>query len=30
MHANDEAFSNVVGVYVGYLRKRVERPFGRP
>jgi two-component system OmpR family response regulator len=24
------AFSNVVDVYVGYLRRKLERPFGRP
>jgi two-component system OmpR family response regulator len=27
---NYEGFSNVVDVYVGYLRKKLERPFGRP
>jgi two-component system OmpR family response regulator len=27
---NYEGLSNVVDVYVGYLRKKLERPFGRP
>ena len=27
---NYEGFSNVVDVYVGYLRKKLELPFGRP
>lgn len=27
---NYEGFSNVVDVYVGYLRRKLERPFGRP
>ncbi len=27
---NYEGFSNVVDVYVGYLRKKLEVPFGRP
>jgi two-component system, OmpR family, response regulator len=28
--ANYEGSTNVVDVYVGYLRKKLERPFGRP
>ena len=27
---NYDGFSNVVDVYVGYLRKKLEQPFGRP
>ncbi len=27
---NYEGFSNVVDVYVGYLRRKLEEPFGRP
>jgi two-component system OmpR family response regulator len=27
---NYDGFSNVVDVYVGYLRKKLEEPFGRP
>ena len=27
---NYDGLSNVVDVYVGYLRKKLERPFGRP
>jgi DNA-binding response OmpR family regulator len=27
---NYDGFSNVVDVYVGYLRRKLERPFGRP
>jgi two-component system OmpR family response regulator len=27
---NYAGFSNVVDVYVGYLRRKLERPFGRP
>ncbi len=27
---NYEGFSNVVDVYVGYLRRKLEQPFGRP
>jgi two-component system OmpR family response regulator len=27
---NFDGFSNVVDVYVGYLRKKLEEPFGRP
>ncbi|MFN2545285.1 MAG: response regulator transcription factor [Actinomycetota bacterium] len=27
---NYDGLSNVVDVYVGYLRKKIERPFGRP
>jgi two-component system OmpR family response regulator len=27
---NFEGGSNIVDVYVGYLRKKLERPFGRP
>jgi two-component system OmpR family response regulator len=27
---NYDGFSNVVDVYVGYLRKKLEHPFGRP
>jgi len=27
---NFEGASNIVDVYVGYLRKKLERPFGRP
>jgi two-component system OmpR family response regulator len=27
---NYEGFSNVVDVYVGYLRRKLERPWGRP
>jgi two-component system OmpR family response regulator len=25
-----DGLSNVVDVYVGYLRRKLERPFGRP
>jgi len=27
---NYEGLSNVVDVYVGYLRRKLEQPFGRP
>ena len=27
---NYDGFSNVVDVYVGYLRKKLEEPFDRP
>ena len=27
---NYDSFSNVVDVYVGYLRRKLEQPFGRP
>jgi DNA-binding response OmpR family regulator len=27
---NYDGFSNIVDVYVGYLRRKLERPFGRP